>query len=118
RARPRYKRLDRVPRSGDAVRLLLGAGRGGGSDGGRTAAPSRTRLQELTRCTIFVSPAFESCSPPGWRRRWRAPRPPSQLRVGRALAPGRYQVTVVAVDAQGLRSRTVRRSFVVRPAGR
>jgi hypothetical protein len=33
---------------------------------------------------------------------------------GRALARGRYRVTVVVVDARGVRSRTVRRSFVVR----
>jgi len=37
---------------------------------------------------------------------------------GRALARGRYRVGVVAVDAQGVRSRTLRRSFVVRSARR
>ena len=37
---------------------------------------------------------------------------------GRALASGRYRVTVVVVDAQGTRSRTVGRSLVVRPAHR
>ena len=37
---------------------------------------------------------------------------------GRALASGRYRVRVVAVDAQGVRSRTLRRSFVVRSARR
>jgi hypothetical protein len=35
---------------------------------------------------------------------------------GRALATGRYRVTVVVTDGQGSRSRTVRRSFVVRAA--
>jgi hypothetical protein len=37
---------------------------------------------------------------------------------GRALATGRYRVRIVAVDAQGVRSRTLRRSFVVRSAPR
>ena len=35
---------------------------------------------------------------------------------GHALAPGRYRVTVTVVDTLGNRSRTVRRSFVVRAA--
>jgi hypothetical protein len=37
---------------------------------------------------------------------------------GRALAPGRYRVTVVAVDEQGSRSRSVARSLIVRPSHR
>ena len=37
---------------------------------------------------------------------------------GRALASGRYRVSVVVVDAQGSRSRTVGRSLIVRSAHR
>ena len=37
---------------------------------------------------------------------------------GRALASGRYRVSVVAADAQGSRSRTVSRSLIVRSARR
>jgi hypothetical protein len=37
---------------------------------------------------------------------------------GHVLAPGRYRVSVVVVDGLGNRSRTVRRSFVVRAAHR
>ena len=37
---------------------------------------------------------------------------------GRALAPGRYRVSVVAVDEQGSRSRSVARSLIVRPSQR
>ena len=33
---------------------------------------------------------------------------------GKSLALGRYRVTIVMTDAQGGRSRTVRRSFTVR----
>jgi hypothetical protein len=40
---------------------------------------------------------------------------PRRIR-GRALATGRYRVSMVAVDAEGIRSRTLRRSFVVRAA--
>jgi hypothetical protein len=37
---------------------------------------------------------------------------------GHALAAGRYRVSMLAVDAQGVSSRTMRRSFVVRSARR
>jgi hypothetical protein len=37
---------------------------------------------------------------------------------GHALKPGRYRVSVLVVDGTGNRSRTIRRSFVVRPAHR
>ena len=37
---------------------------------------------------------------------------------GRRLAPGRYRIDVVAIDAQGKRARPVRLTLVVRRAGR
>ena len=40
------------------------------------------------------------------------------LRLPSRLKPGRYRVTVVALDAQGTRSQTVRRSFTVVRRGR
>jgi hypothetical protein len=87
--------------------------------GGRRHATLRLSLSAPGRVRVTITRVSGPRRGAVATRRYSAPALKVSLRLpkrfhGHAYAPGRYRVTVVAVDAQGSRSHPVRRTFVVR----